>query len=316
MTFFSVVIPLYNKAEHIQRSIDSVLAQKIQDFEIIVINDGSTDGGEKIVKRYTDTRIKIIDQKNSGVSEARNRGILIAKGEYVAFLDADDFWFPDYLVTIKSLVKRFPQSGVFATAYKVKEPNGKYYKVNFAPIPPYPWEGVIENYFECLASGNYSVRTSAVCVKKNIFEKVGLFDTSLRMGEDIDMWIRLFLNSKIAFSTKPKAIYFEDTSNKFDANKDEFTLELKKLIEKYQSQKYLENIPQKYHCLFKKSIGIKLYDLIKRYLYLGRKKEAIRVLKYNLEYFNLKNMLIVYVMIIIPTFMVLPIRGILSRKMG
>ncbi len=130
------------------------------------------------------------------------------------------------------------------------------------------------------------------------------------------MWIRLFLNSKIAFSTKPKAIYFEDTSNKFDANKDEFTLELKKLIEKYQSQKYLENIPQNYHCLFKKSIGIKLYDLIKRYLYLGRKKEAIRVLKYNLEYFNLKNMLIVYVMIIIPTFMVLPIRGILSRKMG
>lgn len=316
MLLFSVVIPLYNKAEHIRRSIDSVLAQTIQNFEIIVVNDGSTDGGENIVKRYTDHRIKLIEQNNSGVSSARNRGILTAEGKYIAFLDADDVWLPDFLDTISGLIKKFSDAGAYATAYKVKEPDGKYYKVNFSPIPSFPWEGIISNYFECLASGYHSLRTSAVCIKKDIFNSVGLFDTSFRMGEDTDMWIRLYLKTKIAFSTKINAIYFTDTVNRFDTIVDNFQIELTKLIDKFLSPTYLDKIPYKFQYLFKKSMGIKLFDLIKRYLYLGEKKEALRVFLNNWQYLGLKNDLIFFVMLVMPTFLVNPIRRVFNRRLG
>ena len=313
---FNIVIPLYNKAEHIQRTIDSVLAQTVQDFEIIVVNDGSTDGGDNIVKQYTDPRIKLIEQKNSGVSAARNRGILNANAKYIAFLDADDAWYPDFLDTIKNLIKKFPEAGAYATAYKVKEPNGKYYKVNFSPIPPFPWNGIISNYFECLASGNHSIQTSAVCIKNDIFDSVGLFDTSFTMGEDTDMWIRLFLKTNIVFSTKIKVIYFRDSTNKADAIVDDFPLELNKLINRFLSPTYLEKIPYKFQYLFKKSMGIKLFDLIKRHIYLGNKKEALSVFLCNRQYLNLQNELIALIMLIIPTFMVNPIRRIFNRKLG
>ena len=313
---FSIVIPLYNKTEHIQRAIDSVLDQTLQYFEIIVVNDGSTDGGENIVKQYTDPRITLIEQKNSGVSAARNRGILNSNGEYVAFLDADDFWFPDFLDTINDLIKKFPEAGAYATAYKVKEPNGKYYEVSFSPIPPFPWEGIISNYFECIASGKHSICTDTVCIKKDIFDSVGLFDTSFSMGEDTDMWIRLYLKTKIAFSTKIKAIYFRDAINRSEAIVDDYPFEVNKEINRFLSPLYLEKIPYKFHYLFKKGMGIKRFDVIKRYIYLGNKKEAFRVFLCNRQDLNLQNQLITLIMLVIPTFMVNPIKKILKRKLG
>ena len=102
----SVVIPLYNKAPYIDRALRSVLAQTFQDFEVIIVDDGSTDGGAKIVKSTTDKRIKLIQQKNSGVSAARNRGIQESKSKLIAFLDADDEWKSRFLEVILRLRKK------------------------------------------------------------------------------------------------------------------------------------------------------------------------------------------------------------------
>ena len=115
----SVVIPLLNKASHISRALDSVFAQTVQDFEIIVVEGGSTDNSPEIVRGFRDPRIRLIlqDKKRPGVSAARNIGIHESRSEFIAFLDADDEWRPRFLETIIRLRQRFPDAGLYATSY-------------------------------------------------------------------------------------------------------------------------------------------------------------------------------------------------------
>jgi cellulose synthase/poly-beta-1,6-N-acetylglucosamine synthase-like glycosyltransferase len=112
----SVVIPLYNKARHIARAVQSVRGQTWQDFEIIVVDDGSTDGSGDVVRQIADARFRLITQLNGGECAARNRGIAEAACDVVAFLDADDEWLPAFLETVVALRQRFPDCGMYATA--------------------------------------------------------------------------------------------------------------------------------------------------------------------------------------------------------
>ena len=114
----SVIIPLYNKVNTVERAVRSVLDQTVSEFELIVVNNGSTDGSEDVVKRIDDPRIILISQPNQGVSMARNKGVAIAKGDYVAFLDADDEWRPTFLETVLRMREKYPDCAVFATAYQ------------------------------------------------------------------------------------------------------------------------------------------------------------------------------------------------------
>ena len=115
---FSIVIPLYNKENLIEYSIRSILSQTFQDFEIIVVNDGSTDNSVSIAESVMDSRIRIINQTNAGVSAARNRGIKEARYNLIAFMDADDEWKPDYLDTQYRLIQKYPECSVFACNYE------------------------------------------------------------------------------------------------------------------------------------------------------------------------------------------------------
>jgi len=208
----SVVIPLYNKALEIRRAVESVLAQSWQDFEIIVIDDGSTDGGAEVVKSISEPRLRLIRQENAGVSAARNRGIAEAASELVAFLDADDAWKPKFLETILRLRKRFPEAGAYATAYEMRSPNGEVIQPQYRAIPPPPWEGLIPNYFcSALRSRGAVMWTSAVAVPKEVFSEVGYFPEGEPIGEDTDVWLRIALKYPIAFSHQLGAIYFRDS---------------------------------------------------------------------------------------------------------
>jgi glycosyltransferase involved in cell wall biosynthesis len=213
MMKISVVIPLYNKVSHIERALQSVLAQTEQDFEVIVVDDGSTDGGEGVVRAIKDDRIRLFSQENRGVSAARNKGIELAQTDLTAFLDADDAYKPNFLETILRLRDKYPEAGAYSTAYEIVKRGGKIRIPRYKAIPPAPWEGLIPNYFES-ALGIPPVCTSATAVPKNVFDKVGYFPLGEKKGEDLDMWLRIALEYPIAFSNYMGATYFLDADNR------------------------------------------------------------------------------------------------------
>lgn len=210
----SVVIPLYNKASHIQRAVRSVLDQTFSDFELVVVDDGSTDGGSETVSAITDPRIRVVRQANAGVSAARNRGIDEARSELIAFLDADDEWRPHFLETISRLARQFPQCGAFGTGWEMVEVSGRRSAARYAGLPDSPWEGIIPDYFRCLLGPSPPLWSSAIAVPQKTFRETGLFSVGERIAEDLEMWFRIALRFPIAFSTRIEAVYRHDTENR------------------------------------------------------------------------------------------------------
>ena len=203
----TVVIPLYNKADCIATALDSVLVQTYQDFEVVVVDDGSTDDGAAIVEQYTDPRIRLIGQSNVGVSAARNKGIAEAKGEYVAFLDADDEWLPEYLEVQHQLTEKYPQCDVFATNYEFRGPSGNMVPTILRRLPSKNDDFELTNYFEVAYSSHPPLWTSAVIARKAALESIGGFPVGIRSGEDLLTWARLAIKYKIAYTTHSLAIY-------------------------------------------------------------------------------------------------------------
>ncbi|HUI45130.1 MAG TPA: glycosyltransferase family A protein [Nitrospirota bacterium] len=206
---FSVVIPLYNKARFIRRALDSVLKQTVEDYEVIVVDDGSTDDGPELVAQYGNGCIRLIRQENRGESAARNRGIAEAQGEFTAFLDADDAWKPHYLHTIKKLIDKHPEAGAYATAYEIILPSGRVICPKFEAVPSPPWQGLLRSYFRS-AIGSPPVCSSAVTIPQKVFREVGTFSVGVPLGADLDMWGRIAMRYPIAFSNTIGASYIQD----------------------------------------------------------------------------------------------------------
>jgi glycosyltransferase involved in cell wall biosynthesis len=204
----SVVMPLYNNAKEVQRALRSVFNQTISEFEVLVVNDGSTDGGDTAVRMIDDKRIRVIDQKNKGVSAARNRGVAEAKGNLIAFLDADDEWKSNFLETIIRLQRNFTKCSVFATHYFYKEIDGTVRTPILRRVPPGMWEGVLENYFETAAYSDPPLWSSSLAIRKNALLSVGGFPEGVSIGEDLLTWARLAVNFEVAFSKKQCAVFW------------------------------------------------------------------------------------------------------------
>ena len=196
---FSVVIPLYNKEHYIEATICSVLSQTFQDFEVIVVDDGSADRSLELARKYECDKVRVIAQENQGVSVARNTGVLNARGKYIAFLDADDEWRPEYLATIQSLTDKYPESAIFVTAYAVNMGNGK---VNYFTRLS-PRTGCLPSYWLTLGKGYDFVWTSATVIRRNVLIDAGLFKPGEKIGQDLDMWARVArINPRVAYSSR------------------------------------------------------------------------------------------------------------------
>ena len=236
---FSIIIPLYNKAPYIRKALGSVFAQTYTDFELIIVDDGSTDDSAIIVKQFIDERLKVkgdenevkgyrlevkgdessgaetnayklspinyklIRQANAGVSAARNNGVAQAQGEYIAFLDADDWWEPTYLEQMAKLIDDYPDAGLYGLNYI-------YYKPGKTRVALKSQTGYINYPKEYLQNKAMMIFTSSSSMPKRVFEEMGGFPLGIRLGEDFLLWAKTALHHKVAFCDQPLAYYNND----------------------------------------------------------------------------------------------------------
>lgn len=204
---FTVVIPLYNKQKFIRRAVESVLMQDFKDFELIVVNDGSTDDSINKIIDISDNRLTIINQANKGVGFARNVGISSANSDWVALLDADDVWLTNHLSELKNIVNKFPLSGLISTQHLKVDTN----LVNSVKNVD-SQDRIIRtiDYFFETPKAKGIVWTSAVAIRKDVFKNIGGFNNH-KKGEDLEYWIRIALDYPIAISEKITAYYCRGT---------------------------------------------------------------------------------------------------------
>ena len=270
MAFISVIIPLFNKQTFIKKTLQSVLNQTFIDFEVILVNDGSTDASEDVVNSFNDERITLFSTPNMGVSHARNDGISKSNSECITFLDADDLWETNHLENLYRLYTNFPNCGLYATAYFKRYFNGKKINAQFNGISKTHF-GIIEDYF--LASTIDSIAwSSAVMIPKRIFRELGGFDEEMRSGQDTDLWIRIALKESVAFSalaTSNKIILEPKYHLSYSSNR----IDRMKLFENFKEVAAANSSFQKYMDLNRFSVAIERKVARDFESYKGLKKE-------------------------------------------
>ena len=212
MPFFTVIIPLYNKEKYIENAIKSILNQTFTDFELLIINDCSSDKSVEIASEFISEKVQLIHhEKNSGLAATRNTGIKKATSNYVTFLDADDLWKPHFLEKIFNLIQNFPESRIFGTNYEeiwektIKNPH------NGSESLPKDFTGYV-NFFKInLKQGIYN--HGSVCLHKEVYEKVGFYNENIQLSQDLDFNIRANFHYKLAYDNSVQMSYFMQTEN-------------------------------------------------------------------------------------------------------
>jgi glycosyltransferase involved in cell wall biosynthesis len=260
----SVIIPTYNRAKILPRTIESVLNQTFKDFELIIVDDGSTDNTKQTVGEFQkrDSRVKYIWQENFGAPAGpKNTGIKNAKGKYIAFLDDDDEWLPEKL---ERQIKLFSNSSgnlgfVGCNILVVEEKTKKIIKK--LKMPSYPKEIFLKKLLE----GNFIFTSSSILIKREVLNKVGLFDTNLKYADDWDLWLRISEN--FSFDFVPEYLL------KYYIHQKGITINLKPFQEAEEHQYILEKY-QKYYQKYPSIYSIHLRKLASRYCASGKMKEG------------------------------------------
>lgn len=209
---FSVIIPLYNKAPYVRKAVSSVLSQTFTDFELVIVDDGSRDSSAEIAMKAIEGRdnCRLFRQENAGVSAARNNGVAVSHGDYLCFLDADDWWDSHFLEEMSQLITDFPEAGAYGSNYTIVNETKRKTRVARIGIGEGFEKGYI-NYFQAYASTMYMpLWTGAVCVPREVFDEMGGFPEGITLGEDFLLWVNIALKHQVAFLNKPLAYYNQD----------------------------------------------------------------------------------------------------------
>lgn len=284
----SVIIPLYNKELSIKRTIASVLEQFYPKFELIVVNDGSTDGSLQKVQELKDDRIRIIDKPNGGVSSARNEGIQQAKYNWIAFLDADDLWHKDYLLEVSKVIAKQVDIECIATDFATVNKDGTIIKSRVAH------KSGIVNYFKATNELGYHIlNMSSFCTKKDSLLSIGMFSQHLTHGEDMEVFEKLAHKGNIWIINRVLSYYVMDSENRA----------MNKLPSVYKTRVYLVNTSN-------------VVEIEERKYYIGR---ILGYVHYYIMNLQLKNAYILfkkhYGFITISNFLSFE-KNILQKKIG
>lgn len=273
---FSVIIPLYNKAPYVAKAIESVLAQTYTDYELVIMDDGSKDNSFEIAQKVIEEKAHchLFQQQNAGVSMARNNAVALSQGEYLCFLDADDWWEPTFLEEMNKLVADYPDAGIYGTSYTYVNETKR--KTGVADIGVE--EGFVKGYINyCQVYAKtlaMPLWTGAVCVPRKVFDEMKGFPKSIKLGEDFLLWIRIALKYKVAFLNKPLSFYNQDVdvANRgvghlhkpeehmlwnvgFLENEEKYNLDYKQLIDNLRA-----------YCLFPYYLSNDYHDVAKQEL--------------------------------------------------
>lgn len=290
---FSIVIPLYNKEKYIERCISCIKKQIFTDFEVIVINDGSTDNSVHLVERLIcdDVRFKLYSFNNSGVSKARNRGVKLSKMDFVCFLDADDEWDRYHLQNLFNEIK-VTKKLAYCCNYYIK--NNEF----FQPLVDGFNTGPVTNYYFYCSNDIQLAWTSAVCINRNVLLDVDGFNEEFTLGEDLELWSKVYNLVGFYFIASPSAYYHTDDVESLTKssrkntifalvnNYDEILLNIKEI---HDFKKYLINL----HFLnFRVSTRS------------GNKKQAFKILRFIHRRFNVSFIKLIKMLLIlmIPSF--------------
>lgn len=232
---FSVIIPLYNKAPYIRKALESVLAQTYTDYELIIVDDGSTDESCAIADEFVReamgnglwaideetnrqspiaNRLMLLKQQNAGVSAARNNGVAQASGDYIAFLDADDWWDPTYLEKMAQLIEDYPEAGLYACNYVYYKPGKTRVAVNNIETGYFNYP---KAYYE---GGAMPVTSISVVIPRKVLDETGGFPLGIKLGEDFLLWAKTALHHKVAFCDEPLAYYNNDVPSTLRATRN------------------------------------------------------------------------------------------------
>lgn len=308
---FSVVMPLFNKARHVGAAIQSVLNQTVIDFELIVVDDGSTDGSGDIARLFIDERIRVVRQVNAGVSEARNRGIRESSADLIAFLDADDTWEVDFLSIISEMESLYPKIGTYATHVR----NTQSPQLNFADYDPSRTDKywMISNFFDCLHNDYYPASSSSVCIRREVLHRVGGFNCQLAIGEDIDMWIRAYLDAGILMANRYAATYNRQADNRSVHRVDLPMREIEFFM--HLRNAYIDkNDGGSERLLLATWTASRIHQIAIRLAYRGRKAEAFHVLRKYWALFLPGEIAILALRLALPQRLIETIKKVLPRR--
>ncbi len=202
---FSVVIPLYNKAHTIVNTIQTVMNQTYSDFEVVVVNDGSTDNSVEVIQQhFSDSRIRIVNQQNQGVSAARNKGVESSKNELIAFLDGDDELLPEFLSKMNESVEQFPEAGMYCCAGLLRYPDGTHC---LRASKKYGCSIQLINYFE---NPYFFTNSSSTVIRKSAFYKTAGFPVGMKINEDLVFFCSLAFVVPVAYCPLPLSVYLKE----------------------------------------------------------------------------------------------------------
>lgn len=280
----SVVIPLYNKAAYVERSIRSALRQGEAVFEVVVVDDGSTDNSADIVESMQAPKVRLIRQSNSGVSSARNRGIKESRGEYICFLDADDVYLPGFLDQILDLKKQFPQAHVYATSYTQVWPDGRRFNAGLPACIDQTRPQLLEQLFLIFSRSSIFSISSSACVKRTAFYEHGIFfPLGESVGEDQDVIYRLAEEGEIAFAPKFLAEYTKGVVDSlYSTLPTSLPLATERLAERLKSDAY----PKRHKAGARRMLSVYCLNIARINLDQGQLKQGLRLLLRKEAYYH------------------------------